>query len=97
MRNVETVEMAYDLDTRIASHISRGNMSALKIIKEFHMEEVRQIRDFMLSLVYDLNNPRELNFVFNRAIVELGINISDLLVPGIKLVSEKEDTIRLAV
>lgn len=90
--------IAKDLEVRIASHISRGNLTALKIITDYHMDEVRQIRDYMLTFVKDsLNNPWALNQYFHMAVSELNINLLDLLTPGTKVVSEKEESIRLAI
>lgn len=98
MENIVENQLAKDLEVRIASHISRGNMNALKIITEYHMEEVRQIRDYMLSFVKDsINNPWALNQYFHMAVAELKINLVDLLVPGTKVVSSKEESLRIAM
>lgn len=98
MENIVENQLAKDLEFRIASHISRGNMNALKVITEYHMNEVRQIRDYMLSFVSDsLNNPWALNQYFHMAVSELKINLVDLLVPGTKVVSSKEESLRIAM
>ncbi len=91
------IDIAKELDEKLVNHISRGNMKAYEIIKEFHMEEVRCIRTYMASLLYDLSNPRELNALFHTAVRELGINLTDLLIPGLKIVSDKEEAIKLAM
>jgi hypothetical protein len=98
MENITENQLAQDLEFRIASHISRGNLKALNIITEYHMEEVRQIRDYMLSFVKDnVNNPWALNQYFHMAVAELKINLVDLLVPGTKVVSSKEESLRIAM
>ena len=98
MENIVENQIAKDLEFRIASHISRGNMNALKIITEYHMEEVRQIRDYMLSFVKDsINNPWALNQYFHMAVAELKINLVDLLVPGTKVVNVKEEAVRIVM
>lgn len=98
MENTLENQLAIDLEFRIASHISRGNMNALKVITEYHMEEVRQIRDYMLSFVKDsINNPWALNQYFHMAVVELKINLVDLLAPGTKVVSSNEESLRVAM
>ena len=98
MEQIVENQIANDLEFRIASHISRGNLNALKVITEYHMEEVRQIRDYMLSFVKDgLNNPWALNQYFHMAISELKINLVDLLTPGTKIVSQKENTAKIAM
>ncbi len=91
------VELAKDLDERLVSHISRGNEKASSIIKEFHMEEIARIRTYMSSFIYDLSNARELNALFHLAVSELNINLCDLLIPGVNVVSKKEDVTRLAI
>lgn len=98
MENILENQIATDLEVRIASHISRGNMNALKVITEYHMDEVRQIRDYMLSFVKDnVNNPWALNQYFHMAVSELKINLVDLLIPGTKIISEKENAVKLAM
>ena len=98
MENIVETQIAKDLEVRIASHISRGNRNALEIIKEYHMDEVRQIRDYMLSFVKDsLNNPWTLNQYFNMAVIELNINLVDLLTPGTKVVSSNKEATKLAM
>lgn len=98
MENVTENQIAKDLEFRIASHISRGNLNALNIITKYHMEEVRQIRDYMLSFVNDsINNPWLLNQYFHMAVSELKINLVDLLTPGTKVVSQKEEAVRIAM
>lgn len=98
MENIIENQLAQDLEFRIASHISRGNLKALNIITEYHMEEVRQIRDYMLSFVKDsLSNPWALNQYFHMALSELKINLVDLLVPGTKIVSQKEEIAKIAM
>lgn len=90
--------LAQELDFRIANYVSRGNMEALVIIRKYHMTEISQIRDYMMPFVRDsFNNPRELNRFFYSAVSELNIKLEDLLVPGVTVVSEKEDNVSIAL
>lgn len=97
MENVIENQIAQELEFRIANHISRGNLNALNVITKYHMEEVRQIRDYMLSFVEDsINNPWVLNQYFHMAVSELKINLVDLVIPCTK-VNKKEEAVRLAM
>ena len=72
--------VANDLDNRIISHISRGNMKAYNIIVENHMEEIRSIRNYMMRILNDcIYDARQLNQCFYKAIADLKINLVDLL------------------
>ena len=79
-----------DLDDRICLHIARGSEVASDIIKENNMGTIKAIRNYMIDV---LNNgyydARQLNFAFNMAIIELGINISDLLSADVNVVTIK--------
>lgn len=90
--------IAKDLEARIASHISRGNEKAYQIIREYHMDEIIKIRDYMMSFIKDnITNPWILNQYFHMAVSELNINLVDLLTPGTKVISDNEKNVRLAI
>lgn len=99
MLNEEVKNMiAKDLDDRISSHISRGNEKAYQIIRKYHMDEVVQIREYMLPFINDnITNPWLLNQYFHMAVSELNINLVDLLTPGTKVISDNEKNVRLAI
>ena len=96
MENTNIV--ANDLDVRIANHIARGNVKAYNIVINYHMDEVRKIRNYMMDLLRDCYyDARQLNQCFYMAVSEFHINLQDLLVPGTKVVSNKEEAVRLAM
>lgn len=88
-----------DLDNRICSHISRGNMEAYRIISTYHMSEIYRIRDYILDVLHTdyLYDARALNAAFHMAISELGINLESLLKEGTQIVSSKKQVIRLSL
>ena len=96
MNNI--VEMASDLDVRIVDHISRGNKEAYNTICLYHMDEIIKIRNYMMDLLRDsYYDARMLNQCFHMAVSEFRINLQDLLVPGTKIVRDKEEVVRLAM
>lgn len=99
MINIENnARIASDLDVRIVDHISRGNKEAYNIICLYHMDEIIKIRNYMMDLLRDCYyDARMLNQCFHMAVAEFKINLQDLLVPGTKVVSEKQEAIKLAM
>lgn len=79
---METQEkFAIKLDNTLLTVISRGVMKDLEIIKKYHMDEVRNIRDYMMCFVDATSGPYQLNQCFHSALSELNINLMDLLMP----------------
>lgn len=80
-------EVAKELEIRIFNHITRNDKESSMIVREYHMEEIRSIRDYMIELVGDsLYDARALNRCFHMALADLQINIADLFLPKAKKV-----------
>jgi hypothetical protein len=74
--------IAKELEDRIISHVARYNQDYQNIVKEYHMDEIRQIRTYMMRIVGDcLSDARILNACFHKAIEELGIDVNKLVLP----------------
>lgn len=74
-------QMAIDLDGRICNHIAHGSISALETIQTYHMQEINEIRDYMMDFLDDWYfDPRQLNQFFHMAVAELKIDLGALLV-----------------
>lgn len=88
-------EVAKELENRICSHITRNDIESLKVLKSYHMEEVRSIRDYMMNLVGDsLHDARALNRCFHMALADLQINIADLFLPK---TTKKQTSYKVAI
>lgn len=79
--------IAKELEDRIITHVARYNQDYFNIVREYHMDEIRQIRTYMMRIVGDcLGDARVLNASFHNALVDLGIELNDLLLPRKKVV-----------
>ncbi len=89
------ITFACELDKRICDHISRGSEKAFEIISTYHMDEIRQIRNSMMTVLREnFYDARQLNYAFHTAVINLGINLTDLLSPEVKVVTSKENSVR---
>ena len=80
---------ASSIDERICEFVSRGNKEAFNIIAEYHMNEVRKIRNYMLEILRDkyFYDISKLTQAFNEAVICLNIDVNDLLSPNYTIVS----------
>lgn len=88
-----------DLQDRICKHIARGDDKVLFTIKEYHMEDVISISDYMIEFVGDwLYNARVLNQFFYMAVSELGIDLGSMyLIPDKKTVEKRQNKLSLGI
>ena len=89
---------ACSLDERICRYIARGNEEAFNIVCEYHMAEVRKIRNYMLEILrdkyfYDVN---KLDQAFNEAVICLSIDVQDLVEPTFTVVSVEPEFLKIA-
>lgn len=88
-------EIAKELENRICSHITRNDIESLRVLRSYHMEEVRCIRDYMMNLVGDsLHDARALNRCFHMALADLQINVADLFLPK---TTKKQTSYKVAI
>ena len=85
-------------DERIYRHIVRGSEEAFNIVCEYHMPEVRKIRNYMLEILrdkyfYDIN---KLNQAFDEAVICLSIDVQDLVEPTFTFVSVEPEFLKIA-
>ena len=74
--------IAMELEKRIINHVARYNDDYLSIVKEYHMDEIKQIRAYMMQFIGDfIGDARMLNASFHHALIDLDINATDLLLP----------------
>ena len=74
--------IAKELEDRIISHVSRYNQDYFEIVRQYHMDEVRQIRTYMMRLIGDcISDARVLNASFNSALIDLGIDVNKMILP----------------
>ena len=74
--------IAMELEKRIINHVARYNDDYLSIVKEYHMDEIKQIRAYMMQFIGDcIEDARMLNASFHHALIDLDINATDLLIP----------------
>ena len=74
--------IAKELEDRIISHVSRYNQDYFEIVRQYHMDEVRQIRTYMMRLIGDcISDARALNASFNSALIDLGIDVNKMILP----------------
>lgn len=89
---------ACSIDERICEFIARGNKEAFNIIAEYHMAEIRKIRNYMMEILrekyfYDVS---KLNQAFNEAVICLNIDVNDLLEPSYTVVSVEPEFLKIA-
>ena len=69
---------ACSIDERICEFIARGNKEAFNIIAEYHMAEIRKIRNYMMEILRDkyFYDVSKLNQAFNEAVICLNIDVN---------------------
>lgn len=89
---------ACSIDERICEFVSRGNKEAFNIIAEYHMAEVRKIRNYMLEILRDkyFYDVSKLTQAFNEAVICLNIDVNDLLNPSYTVVSVEPEFLKIA-
>lgn len=91
-------QFANKLNKTLLTVISRGVTSDLENLIKYHMKEVEQIRNYMMSFVDITSGPYELNQYFYSALKELDIKLVDLVRPiENKAVTRKENAARIAM
>ena len=95
----ERTSVQKELDHRICSHISRGSNKAYEIISTYHMNEVSNIRNYMLDVLHGdfFYDARALNAAFHMAVSSLGINLANLLSESVVVVTDKKVASKLAM
>lgn len=88
-----------ELDNRICTHVARGNKVAYDIVRTYHMSEIAQIRSYMLDVLPSdsLCDARQLNYAFNMAVIELGVNLELLLKENTQVIGNNEQNVKLAM
>ena len=90
--------LEHDLEHRICSYISRGHAKAYEIIVTYHMEEIKEIGEYMSDVLNgEYYDPRALNIAFHMSVSSLGINLTSLLSTEVKVVSDIKDASKLAM
>jgi hypothetical protein len=89
---------ACSIDKRICEFVARGNKEAFNIIAEYHMDEVRKIRNYMLEILRDkyFYDVSKLTQAFNDAVICLNIDVNDLLNPTYTVVSLEPEFLKIA-
>lgn len=92
------MKFACGLDERICKRVARGNEEAFNIICEYHMDDVRKIRNYMLEILRDkyFYDVTKLEQVFEEAIVCLNIDVHDLIEPTFTVVSVEPEFLKIA-
>lgn len=89
---------ACSIDKRICEFVAGDNEEAFNIIVEYHMAEIRKIRNYMLELLRDkyFYDVTKLNQAFNEAVICLNIDVYDLINPSYTVVSVEPEFLKIA-